>query len=414
MSNLSIIFVLLSCGFAGFLLPSEFGTKKVAFIVLMFVGVLGFVARSSIAVIEEGKEGVVLTFGAAEDTPLEPGLRFIYPWQSVQSLDVKDKVFTERYQCMSKDLQEVNVEMTVVYRLKKGSTPDIWRRVAENSQDIDVAPGAKEILKAITAQHNATEIVQERSKLSKNTKDQLREWLNQGDLELVDCSLAKSSFSPKFDTAIRDKQNALEDANKAVNLLAESKERAKIFRADAKGTADAVVEDALGEAAQIKKSADAKAFETRRLAEAEVKKIRGVGLAEALRLARIVEAIKLNPGVVELEAIKTWQGSVPDYKIDTSGGENLTLMLPTPEPKKAIPTATEKKSSSSGSSSKKNRGLNNDSQSSTSKASVIPTTPSRKFGNQSAANQKASGFRDFNSGRSSMPRTSSNSLRTRN
>ncbi len=404
MSNLSVIFVLLSCGFAALLLPREIGNKKVALIVLLFLGAAGYTARSSIAVIEEGREGVVLTFGAAEDMPLEPGLRFIYPWQSVQSLDVKDKVFTERYQCMSKDLQEVNVEMTVVYRLKKGSTPAIWRRVAEYSQDIDVAPGAKEILKAITAQHNATEIVQERSKLSKNTNDQLREWLSEGDLELVDCSLAKSSFSPKFDTAIRDKQNALEDANKAVNLLAESKERAKIFRADAKGTADAVVEDALGEAAQIKKSADALAFETRRMAEAEVKKIRGVGLAEALRLARIVEAIKLNPGVVELEAIKTWRGSVPDYKIDTSSGDRLTLMLPTPEPKKAAPASMEEKSENTVSPARQESGARNKSNVSAQKQLPI----------NSGKNRNDSGFKNIKSNNSTLQRTSSNSLRSRN
>lgn len=403
MSNLSVIFVLLSCGFAALLLPREFGSKKTALFVLFLLGAVGYTARSSIAVIEEGHEGVVLTFGAAEDVPLDPGLRFVFPWQSIESLDVKDKVFTERYQCMSKDLQEVNVEMTVVYRLKKGSTPDIWRRVAQFSQDIDVAPGAKEILKAITAQHNATEIVQERSKLSKNTKDKLREWLNEGDLELVDCSLAKSSFSPKFDTAIRDKQNALEDANKAVNLLAESKERAKIFRADAMGTADAVVEDALGEAAQIKKSADAKAFETRRLAEAEVKKIRGVGLAEALRLARIVEAIKLNPGVIELEAINAWRGSVPDYKIDSTSGEKLTLMLPTPEPKKVVPTSTEKQSESTGSPTTKKSEKENKSQ-----VSAGNHLPNRNGGNKSN-----SGFRRSDSNNLSWQRASANSLRTR-
>ena len=172
-------------------------------------------------------------------------------------------------------------------------------------------------------------------------KGSAKDHIADGDLELVDCSLAKSSFTPNFDTAIRAKQNALEDANKAVNQLAEAKERAKITRADALGEADAKIEDALGEAAKIRKSADAEAFEKRRGAEAKVKEIRGVGLADALRLAKLVQALKLNPGVVELEAIKTWKGSVPQYKINTSKGDGINLLLPTPTPHKSAPPDNE-------------------------------------------------------------------------
>jgi prohibitin 2 len=268
-------------------------------------------------------------------------LKYIYPWEQVESVSVRDVKYHQEYRCSSRDLQEVTVEMTVVYRRKKGKTPQIWRRVGQNSEAVDVAPGAQEVLKAITARHNATEIVQKRSKLSNDTKELLREWIADGDLELVDCSLAKSSFTPNFDTAIRAKQNALEDANKAVNQLAEAKERAKITRADALGDADAKIEDALGEAAKIRKSADAEAFEKRRGAEASVKEIRGVGLADALRLAKLVQALKLNPGVVELEAIKAWKGSVPQYKINTSKGDGINLLLPTPTPHKSAPPGNE-------------------------------------------------------------------------
>ena len=221
--------------------------------------------------------------------------------------------------------------MIVVYRLMPGKTPEIWQDVGRRWEEVDIAPGAQEVLKQITAQYNATEIVQKRSELSLKTKSELAKWIEAENLELVDCSLAKSTFSEKFDRAIGEKQNALEDANKAENQLAEAKERAKIARTDALGLANAKIEDALGEAAKIKRAADAEAFEIRQSADAEVKKIQGVGLAEALRLAKLVEALRLNPGVVELEAIKSWQGNVPSYKISTDDSNDLNLLLPTPD-----------------------------------------------------------------------------------
>lgn len=332
MLNLSIIFLMTAVGLAALTLPSDFGYKRFAAGGISLLLAILFTASNAFVIVDEGYEGVVLAFGAAKDDPLSPGLNMKMPWEDVVELSVQDVKFHKKYRCSSRDLQEVNVEMTVVYRRKKGRTPDIWRRVGNASEAVDVAPGAQEVLKAVTAKHNATEIVQKRSKLSSDTKGLLREWITDGDLELVDCSLAKSSFTPKFDTAIREKQNALEDANKAVNLLAEAKERAKITRTDAMGEADAKIEEALGEASKIKRAADAEAFEIRRAAEAKVKEIRGVGLAEALRLAKLVEAVELNPGVIELEAIKAWQGSVPQYKISAAGGEGVNLLMQTPNP----------------------------------------------------------------------------------
>lgn len=337
MINLTIICLLLLFGFAALALPKSFGVRRFVAFGVMLILAFVFAAKSCFVVVDEGHEGVVLAFGAANEVPLNPGLKFKYPWETVEQLSVQDIKFENQYQCSSNDLQEVGVDMIVVYRLKRGMTPKIWENVGHRWEEVDIAPGSQEVLKQITAQYNATEIVQKRSELSLKTKTELAKWIEAEGLELVDCSLAKSTFSKNFDKAIGEKQNALEDANKAVNQLAESKERAKIARTDALGLANATIEDALGKAAQVKRAADAESFEIRRSAEADVKRIRGVGLAEALRLAKLVEALRLNPGVVELEAIRSWQGSVPSYKISTEDSKDLNLLLPTPEKKSAAP-----------------------------------------------------------------------------
>ena len=330
MINLTIICLLILLAFSTLALPKLLGPKRWGAFTVALLLAIAFAAQCCYVIVDEGHEGVVLSFGAAQEVPLSPGLKFKMPWETVEQLSVQDIKFENQYQCSSNDLQEVSVDMIVVYRLMPGRTPKIWQNVGRRWESVDIAPGAQEVLKQITAQYNATEIVQKRSELSLKTKSELAKWIEAEHLELVDCSLAKSTFSKKFDKAIGEKQNALEDANKAVNQLAEAKERAKIARTDALGQANAKIEDALGQAAKIKRAADAEAFEIRRSADAEVKQIRGVGLAEALRLAKLVEALKLNPGVVELEAIKSWQGKVPAYKISTEDSKDLNLLLPTP------------------------------------------------------------------------------------
>ena len=345
MVNLTFICLLFLFGVAALLLPKEWGAKRFTLAMVLFAFSAAYAVSTSYVVVDEGHEGVVLSFGAAKEVPLSPGLKWKYPWETVEQLSVQDIKFENTYQCSSNDLQEVAVDMIVVYRLKRGATPQIYEQVGRRWEGVDIAPGAQEVLKQMTAQYNATEIVQKRSELSLKTRAALADWIEAEGLELVDCSIAKSTFSRNFNIAISDKQNALEDANKAVNQLAEAKERAKIARTDARGKADAVIEDALGEAAQIKRSADAESFEIRRSAEAKVKELRGVGLAEAYRLAKMVEALKLNPGVVELEAIKAWQGAVPSYKISTESGKDLNLLLPTPDPqqkRRTTPTSAKK------------------------------------------------------------------------
>ena len=343
MINLTIICLLVLFAFAALALPKQLGMRRFTSFALLLLLAVFFVAKSSFVIVDEGHEGVVLAFGAAQEEPLSPGLKFKFPWETVEQLSVQDIKFENTYQCSSNDLQEVIVDMIVVYRLMPGETPKIWERVGRRWESVDIAPGAQEVLKMITAQYNATEIVQKRSELSLKTKAELAKWIEVEGLELVDCSLAKSTFSKKFDKAIGEKQNALEDANKAVNQQAEAKERAKIARTDALGKANALIEDALGKAAKIKRAADAEAFEIRRSAEAKVKEIRGVGLAEALRLAKLTEALKLNPGVVELEAIGAWQGKVPAYKITAESSKDLNLLLPTPGAPAETPDSDAKK-----------------------------------------------------------------------
>lgn len=315
-------------------------------VLLLVVGMFSFTT------VEEGHEGVVLTFGAASDEPMMPGLHFKLPWQTVEELKIREEKSGEGtvFECSSKDLQLVDVEMTIIWRRRPGSTPAIWAHAGQDSETLHVLPGAMEALKSATARKDATSIVQEREQLSLDVRETLSTWLERFDLELLDCSIAETRFSKNYQTAIEEKKQAYEKVGQARNELEEARTRADIVVANATGEANGDIENARGQASAIRRTADAEAFELIQLANAEATRERETGRADAAYLANIGAAVSANPAAVALEAVRSWTkggSQIPAYLIrPTDGAESPSLFLQLPaEPPAPVapvePVATE-------------------------------------------------------------------------
>ncbi len=272
---------------------------------------IGGMAINSISMIEEGYEGVLLTFNKASDTPLKPGLRFHAPWSHVAKVNMMDERFDLDLDCASKDLQAVKFQISVTWRPKAGASPAIWREFGHDARAIAVEPAVPEAVKAGTARYDATSIVTKRPELHAATIANLREDLGKLNIEIVEMSFSKVSFTPEFQHAIDMKQAAFEKANKAVNELTEARTKAKIAVADATGDAKAKIEDGRGEATSIKAAADAEAFSLIMSAKANATQIRQMGLAEAQRISTLGNSLRKNPAAVTLEVLQKWDGSVP-------------------------------------------------------------------------------------------------------
>ncbi len=282
---------------------------------------------NSFVMLQEGEEGILMTFGKAEDVAVKPGLHLKAPWQGVEKLSTLSKTHNVTLECSSKDLQEVTIEVTVIWRREKGKAPQIWRRVGDDSETVDVAPGVQEVLKALTARYDATEIIGLRSQISSEMQKEMRDWIGQFDLEVDDCSIARTKFSDAFQHVIEAKQLAYEQSLKAGNEQAEAVTRADIKKTDASGEANAAIENAKGQAEALVRNANSEAFEIITLARANATRIRSVGEAEAMRLSKLGEQLRANPAVVQLELIKKWKGHVPEMQF--GGGANQpNLLLP--------------------------------------------------------------------------------------
>ena len=278
-----------------------------------------------------GTRGVRLTFKAASDEALDPGLQFKWPWQDVATLSTQKHEWTQRFECQSKDLQKIDVTMTLVYARKPKKVPQIYKRVRSNSEDIDVKPGGRETLKAAVAEFDAAEVIQNRKKLSAMVTEAMNRWIDSKDLLLIKCSISNVDFEESYDERVEAKVIALEKARKTQNDLIKQKTMAEIAKIVASGRKEGSKELARGENESRQIVAEANAYKTEVVATADAYSRSIVGTAEAERTVWLAKALGDSRAALTLEAIKKWDGDVPDFSMEGAQPKLPFEFLQSPE-----------------------------------------------------------------------------------
>jgi prohibitin 2 len=253
----------------------------IAGVVIVVAVVLGFMLCTR--VVQVGHIGIVTSFGKIIDGTLDPGLHFVMPWHSVVSIDCRVKNTSETTECYSKDLQQVTADVTLLTVLTKDKAIQVYSTIGLQYLD-QVKPRVFEIMKQHVAKYEAETLIENREKVRdevlKTCQERLRDIV-----DVQDIVIANIDFSEEYERAIEKKHVALQESLQAENEL----KKAKI-------EAEQAIETARGEAEAIK--------------------VRG-------------EALKENPGVAQLEAIKKWDGKSPQTVVlqgpDTAG---LPVMFP--------------------------------------------------------------------------------------
>ena len=304
---------------------------------LALIGLGGALLFNSFFVeVPAGTRGVRLTFKAASEGALEPGLQFKWPWQDVATLSTQKHEWTQNFECQSKDLQKINVTMTLVYARKPDRVPQIYKRVRSNSEDIDVKPGGQETLKAAVAEFDAAEVIQNRKKLSDRVTKAMDQWIDNKDLVLIKCSISNVDFEESYDERVEAKVIALEKARMTQNVLLKQKTMADIARIEASGRKEGSKELARGENESRQIIAEANAYKTEVVATSEAYAQSTVGAAEAERTVWLAKALGDSRAALTLEAIKKWDGDVPDFSMEGAQPKLPFEFLQTPETLKSF------------------------------------------------------------------------------
>jgi len=220
-----------------------------------------------------GERGVVLNFGAVQDTVLDEGLHFRMPiMQKIAIIDVKVQKAVTDAASASSDLQDVTSSVALNYHVVPDKANVVYQTLGVEFKDRIIDPAIQEVMKAVSARYTAEELITKRASVSENMRENLAERLLAYNIAVDAFSIVNFSFSRVFTEAIEAKQTAEQLALKSKRDL----ERIKI------------------EAEQTITSAKAEA-ESLRLQRANISK----------------DLIELRKIEANLKAIEKWNGILP-------------------------------------------------------------------------------------------------------
>ncbi|MFB3113947.1 MAG: prohibitin family protein [Nitrosopumilaceae archaeon] len=257
------------------------GAAKLVGVGIILLIIIGVIAAASVQIVDSGHRGVLLHWNAVDVTapPLDEGLHFVVPFQDqVVNMEVRTLLFVKGTSSASKDLQTVTTEVTVNYAPDPETVNTLYKEVGLNYQNRIIAPAVEEVVKQVTANYNAEELITKRAQVKSDIESEITTRLNVFNIDTQIISITDFQFSDLFSRAIESKVEAEQKALQAENDLRRIQVEALQSEAIAQGRAKANVAQAEGE-------------------------------AEAIRV--INQALSNNPHYLEWLKTQAWDGKLP-------------------------------------------------------------------------------------------------------
>ena len=249
--------------------------------ILILVAVI--LASSGTYIVQPGYRGVEVTLGKVTPGFKPEGFGFKTPFITfIHPVSVRQQTRSMRAECYSSDLQQVKMELNVLYRIPEQSVVRIFQEYAGEPFDSLIAPRVQEALKEVAAAQSAELNVKRREEVKLKALASAQQKVGTNFLEIVDLVLYNISLTPELEHAIELKMVQEQEA-----------EKAKFTQLKAQIEADTAI-------------------------------IRAKGEAEAIQVRG--EALRDNPGFIKLQVIQNWNGKSP-LVVGAGDGANLLLSI---------------------------------------------------------------------------------------
>ncbi len=229
------------------------GIGIIKIVVVLFLALVLF--KSTVVIVPAGHVGVLYDKGRGVlPKPLNEGLNFTIPfWQSVTLMDARIQEYTMSAQvdegayrrddaldAPTSDGQQVKIDATVIYKIDKNKAPDILKTIGVDYVDKLIRPFSRSQIRLVASRYSAPALYSEnRQEAEAVMTKEIQDLLAPKDL-LVDKVLLRAvNFSPEYSKAIEDKVIAEQRIKQAEFEVKEATQRAQAKIAEAKGLAEA-------------------------------------------------------------------------------------------------------------------------------------------------------------------------------
>lgn len=197
---------------------------------------VGSVVQQALYNVDGGQRAVIFDrFSGIKQDVVGEGTHFIIPFiQRPIIFDIRSTPRPVAVSTGSKDLQTVNITLRILFRPIPDRLPNIYSNIGEDYAERILPSITNEVLKAVVAQYDASEMITQREVVSQRVSADLQERAGQFGIVLDDISLTHLSFGREFTEAVELKQVAQQEAERARYLVekAEHVKKATVIRAE--------------------------------------------------------------------------------------------------------------------------------------------------------------------------------------
>ena len=203
---------------------------------ILVIGLIIFFASTTI--VPTGHIGVVTLYSKVQDQYLDAGFHIIKPFvEDVHDVDIRTQKYSNTVEGSARDLQIVNITMSINYQIKAEKVSDLYAKVGANYEDTILNPALQSGLKAAMAKFTAEEMVTKRGEVADAIAEELNGRLDTYFL-ISAVNIENIGFTDEYNKAIEMKttneQKAQAEKAQLENIKNKKKQKKNTTEAEAK------------------------------------------------------------------------------------------------------------------------------------------------------------------------------------